>query len=83
MNHSQRVRCRRRSGAVARQLVPEALMSARQSPITITDIRTLTRLVFESYQANYSHSSPKVQRRYQKLISELTDYGKHSFKSDI
>ena len=44
----------------------------RQSPIT--DIRTLTRLVFESYQASYPHSSPKVQRRYQKLIRELSDH---------
>jgi hypothetical protein len=47
----------------------------RQSPIT--DIRTLTRLVFESYQASYMHSSPKVQRRYQKLILELSDHNKH------
>ena len=46
----------------------------RQSPIT--DIRTLTRLVFESYQASYPHSSPKVQRRYQKLIRELCDQTK-------
>ena len=38
----------------------------RQSPVT--DIRTLTRLVFESYQHSYIDSSPKVQRRYQKLI---------------
>ena len=44
----------------------------RQSPIT--NIRTLTRLVFESYQATYPHSSPKVQRRYQKLIRELSDH---------
>ena len=44
----------------------------RQSPIT--DIRTLTRLVFESYQASYPHSSPKVRRRYQKLIRELSDH---------
>jgi hypothetical protein len=47
----------------------------RQSPIT--DIRTLTRLVFESYQASYPHSSPKVRRRYQKLIRELSDHNKH------
>lgn len=46
----------------------------RQSPIT--DIRTLTRLVFESYQDSYRHSSPKVQRRYQKLIRELCDQTK-------
>ncbi len=38
------------------------------------DIRTLTRLVFESYQASYPHSSPKVQRRYQRLIRELSDH---------
>ena len=44
----------------------------RQSPVT--DIRTLTRLVFESYQASYLHSSPKVRRRYQKLIRELSDH---------
>lgn len=47
----------------------------RQLPIT--DIRTLTRLVFESYQSTYKHSSPKVQRRYQKLIRELTDHPTH------
>ncbi len=47
----------------------------RQPPIL--DIRTLTRLVFESYQAGYPHSSPKVQRRYQKLISELSDHARH------
>lgn len=46
----------------------------RQSPIT--DIRTLTRLVFESYQDSYRHSSPKVQLRYQKLIRELSDHAK-------
>ena len=46
----------------------------RQSPIT--DIRTLTRLVFESYQASYPHSSPKVQRRYRQLICELSDHAK-------
>ena len=44
----------------------------RQSPIT--GIRTRTRLVFEGYQASYPHSSPKVQRRYQKLICELSDH---------
>ncbi len=47
----------------------------RQSPIT--DIRTLTRLVFESYQDSYINSSPKVQRRYQKLIHSLTEHGRH------
>ena len=46
----------------------------RQPPVT--DIRTLTRLVFESYQASYPHSSPKVQRRYQRLICELSDYAR-------
>ena len=46
----------------------------RQSPIT--DIRTLTRLVFESYQASYPHSSPKVRLRYKKLIRELCDQTK-------
>ena len=46
----------------------------RQSPIT--DIRTLTRLVFESYQASYPHSSPKVRRRYRRLICELSDHAK-------
>lgn len=46
----------------------------RQSPIT--DIRTLTRLVFESYQSTCKHSSPKVRLRYQKLIRELCDQTK-------
>ena len=46
----------------------------RQSPIT--DIRTLTRIVLESYQASYLHSSLKVQRRYQKLIRDLADHAK-------
>lgn len=50
----------------------------RQSPVT--DIRTLTRLVFESYQASYPHSSPKVQRRYQKLIDALTGHSRHDRK---
>ena len=50
----------------------------RQSPVT--DIRTLTRLVFESYQASYPHSSPKVQRRYQRLIHALTEHGRHDHK---
>ena len=50
----------------------------QQSPVT--DIRTLTRLVFESYQATYPHSSPKVQRRYQKLIHALTEHGRHDHK---
>ena len=44
----------------------------RQSPVI--DIRTLTRLVFESYQGSYQHSSPKVRRRYQQLIRELSDH---------
>ena len=51
----------------------------RQSPTT--DIRTLTRLVFESYQATYPHSSPKVQRRYQRLIHALTEHGRRDHKS--
>ena len=51
----------------------------RQSPVT--DIRTLTRLVFESYQATYPHSSPKVQRRYQRLIHALTEHGRRDHKS--
>ena len=46
----------------------------QQSPIT--DIRTLTRLVFESYQDSHLNSSPKVQRRYQRLICELSDHAK-------
>ena len=46
----------------------------RQSPIT--DIRTLTRLVFKSYQESYSHSSPKVQQRYRRLICELSYHAK-------
>ena len=50
----------------------------RQS--SITDIRTLTRLVFESYQATYPHSSPKVQRRYQRLIHALTEHGRPDHK---
>ena len=51
---------------------PTGVTQPRQSPIT--DIRTLTRLVFESYQASYPHSSPKVRSRYQKLIRELSDH---------
>ncbi len=50
----------------------------RQSPVT--DIRTLTRLVFESYQASYPHSSPKIQRRYQRLIHALTEHAQHGHK---
>ena len=50
----------------------------RQSPVT--DIRTLTRLVFECYQASYPHSRPKVQRRYNRLIHELTEYGRPDHK---
>ena len=45
----------------------------RQSPIT--DIRSLTRLVFESYQDTYPASSPKVQARYRRLIEELSRKG--------
>lgn len=54
------------------------VMQPRQSPIT--DIRTLTRLVFESYQASYPHSSPKIQRRYQRLIHSLTEHGRQDHK---
>ena len=50
----------------------------RQSPIT--DIRTLTRVVFECYQASYPHSSPKVQRRYQRLIHALAEHGRQGHK---
>jgi len=45
----------------------------RQSPTT--DIRSLTRLVFEAYQDSYLASSPKVQARYRKLIEELSRKG--------
>ena len=45
----------------------------RQSPTT--DIRSLTRLVFESYQHTYPASSPKVRARYRKLIAELSRKG--------
>ncbi len=55
---------------------PTDVTQPRQSPIT--DIRALTRLVFESYQASYPHSSPKVHRRYQKLIRELSDHAMQS-----
>ncbi len=53
---------------------PTGITQPRQSPLT--DIRTLTRLVFESYQDSYRHSSPKVRLRYQKLIRELSDHAK-------
>lgn len=74
MNQTQRVRQRKLSGALARQPVPDALTSTRQSPTT--DIRALTRLVFESYQTSYGRSSPKVQRRYKKLTHDLAESGK-------
>ena len=45
----------------------------RQSPTT--DIRSLTRLVFESYQDTYPASSPKVRARYCRLIEELSRKG--------
>lgn len=48
------------------------VMQPRQSPLT--DIRTLTRLVFESYQTSFERSSPKVQRRYKRLIQDLVAY---------
>lgn len=54
---------------------PTSITQPRQLPLN--DIRTLTRLVFESYQASYPHSSPKVRRRYKKLIRELSDHNKH------
>lgn len=41
----------------------------------VTDIRSLTRLVFESYQGTYPASSPKVQARYRRLIEELSRKG--------
>lgn len=47
-----------------------ALSEPRQSPIT--DIKTLTRMVLESYEASYIHSSPKVRRRYRRLICALS-----------
>ncbi len=74
MNYSQQVRSRRLHGSSAHRLKPVSLTSPRQSPIT--DIRTLTRLVFESYQHSYAHSSPKVQKRYKKLIHDLTEFNK-------
>lgn len=77
MTPSQRTRLGR-SHMNARSLTTRStgVTQPRQSPIT--DIRTLTRLVFESYQDSYIDSSPKVRQRYKKLISELSDHAKHS-----
>lgn len=52
---------------------PTGVSQPRQSPTT--DIRRLTRLVFEAYQDTYPASSPKVQARYRKLIEELSRKG--------
>jgi hypothetical protein len=52
---------------------PTGVSQPRQSPTT--DIRRLTRLVFESYQDSYPSSSPKVRARYHKLIEELSRRG--------
>lgn len=41
----------------------------RQSPVT--DIATLTVLVFESYEQTFARSSAKVQGRYEKLLRQL------------
>jgi len=74
VNHSQQIRHNRSYSSRAQRPKPVPITSPRQSPIT--DIRTLTRLVFESYQHSYAHSSPKVQRRYKKLIHDLTEFNK-------
>jgi len=71
VNHSQQVSSRRLRVSSTRRPKPVSITSPRQSPIT--DIRTLTRLVFESYQHSYAQSSPKVQRRYKKLIHDLAE----------
>jgi len=71
VNHLQQVRRNRSYSSRAQHPKSVPITSPRQSPIT--DIRTLTRLVFESYQHSYAHSSPKVQRRYKKLIHDLTE----------
>jgi hypothetical protein len=52
---------------------PTGVSQPRQSPTT--DIRSLTRLVFEAYQHTYPASSPKVRARYRKLIEELSRKG--------
>lgn len=43
--------------------------NTRQSPVT--DIRTLTVLVLESYEQTFVRSSPKVHKRHEKLLSQL------------
>lgn len=41
----------------------------RQSPVT--DIHSLTVLVLESYEQTFARSSPKVHKRYEKLLHDL------------
>lgn len=41
----------------------------RQSPVT--DIHSLTVLVLESYEQTFCRSSPKVHKRYKKLLRDL------------
>lgn len=75
MTPSQRTRLgKSRMNARSLTTMSAGVTQPRQSPIT--EIRTLTRLVFESYQDSYIHSSPKVRRRYKKLISELSDHAR-------
>ena len=71
MNYSQQARSNKlhRERVRRPETKPEVFSSPRQSPIT--EIRALIRLVFESYQLNYSQSSPKVQKRYRRLIDDL------------
>jgi hypothetical protein len=62
----------------AKQLrVPASRMLDTRQPrqFPTTDIRSLTRLVFESYQDSYPASSPKVRARYRKLIEALSCKG--------
>ena len=47
------------------------------------DVEALTRLVSEGYESTYAHSSPNVQRRYQRLIHALTEHGRHGHKSPL
>ena len=74
MTQSQRIHHSRRYREHARRPTPTPTTPTqpRQSPLT--DIRTLTRLVFESYQTSFECSSPKVQRRYKRLIQDLAAY---------
>ncbi len=74
MNSSQQVRASKSYGARAQCPKPVPIPSPRQSPIT--DIRALTRLVFEGYQTSFGNSGPKVQRRYKKLMRDLAECGK-------